>query len=42
MAKPIYYGKDGTGRDSYISFNNGGLNRPADENIYEIGTFKHI
>ena len=42
MSKPIYYAIDGTGRDSYISFNNGGLNRPIEENVYEIGNALQI
>ena len=37
MSKPIYYTWDGKGRDSYISINNGGLNRPFEPNIYEVG-----
>mmetsp|Transcript_11470 Transcript_11470/g.11431 ORF Transcript_11470/g.11431 Transcript_11470/m.11431 type:complete len:125 (+) Transcript_11470:11-385(+) len=39
MSKPVYYERDGKGRDSYISINNGGLNRPMENNIYNTGSF---
>jgi hypothetical protein len=37
LSKAVNYPRDGKGRDSYISFNNGGLGRPGESNIYEIG-----
>ena len=37
LSKAVYYAQNGTGRDSYIYSNNGGLNRPFEENIYEVG-----
>mmetsp|Transcript_416 Transcript_416/g.380 ORF Transcript_416/g.380 Transcript_416/m.380 type:complete len:125 (+) Transcript_416:420-794(+) len=40
LSKAVYYERDGRGRDSYISTNNGGLGRSTQGNIYEIGTFK--
>ncbi|CAI2373876.1 unnamed protein product [Moneuplotes crassus] len=39
MSKPVYYERDGFGRDSYISINNGGLNRPMENGIYNFGSF---
>lgn len=39
MSKPVNYERDGRGRDSYISINNGGLSRPIENNIYEVGKF---
>ena len=39
MAKPIYYPSNGTGRDSYITINNGGLNVPFEPNVYDVGSF---
>ena len=38
--KTIMYQVNGTGRDSYISFNNGGLIEPRKENKYITSTFE--
>ena len=40
MAKPSQYAVDGTGRDTYIALNNGGLYSPYTPSyVPELGTF---
>lgn len=41
MAKSVYYAVNGSGRDSYIANNNGGLSAPIENNIYEVGKLSY-
>ena len=37
LSKAVYYRQNGTGRDTYIAHDNGGLNIPREPQIFDVG-----